>query len=1777
MAVNIISQDFMGGNLFDTSSLYGGSSYDLGYGGGTLGMDIMYDYGGGGGGGSVGGAGNVSIVRGCMDPSSLTYNPRATVDDGSCRYDIPEQPIKDKRLILKLLTNVKDASILIDGQSINKNAPTSLEFSSTELLTPKRISLKTANGSSKETYLVFSKKQTIKTEIKPIIDILPPKEDIINQGIFTNPLNGFDSLIPTFGGFENPQIKNIGGTPLELTGFSNTSVKQVYLGYTPPLQVFEEKTKPELILGNISFDYYSFVIQRESVKSKVFDDDLLPFTTLIEGNDRLSTVATANLQFSLEQDVIDIVVNPTNYSVDIVTSLTNVSRQSIRYETSWGDSGIVQQSGTMTLSVNDVPNPTVKFFANGIPFDTTRIIYKSSTQEVINFDPTFNLVPGNQTIIISSENLSVPLPNQPTINAQIDNTTYNINSDEPLRIPYNTVYADEVILQLGNTKRKIESNGSLVLSKSDFYQGVGTYTLYLQPVSAAFGTGEYKKIIINVISKAFLPGPDITHINYPQNIKGADFKEYDVPFKISWQSVNTNYIHIFAGKRDNSHFLGKFPNSGVAEFTVENVLTKSGQNLDYDADLVQFSLVFVPFNEEGDELTEGKEESIKITFDKGDLKLRRGSVISDLRSAFLSGINTSSLIKDTSPFLTHYLHLGDGKNKLISTWGIDDLTFSEEYRDEETNQIKYRNIEKSLVLKLYEPLPRDINANDTVWISKIQSIPLIDEVELIEDSSTKCIPLTPNFDLDVSDSIGYQILDDLIASGSESSAELVNQFVSSSGLSLSNLSINFVTSSTQVIEEYSGSGNIKVYGEEHYNWKDFVKYSSAEERVANFFYKVQLIETYQDKISEIESKVSTVSLTNEKSKVQTKINDVKKGFDAFEKYLYTTSGSLTYPGAGQNQLSASTDDASISWYNSIIGNKDSEHSAVWYDYNNPSRISYNLPEHIKLDDKNGEFILFFDMVGQHFDILWTHIKGLQQSKKLEHKFDKGITNDLIYHMLESLGFNADFGGQSQTLWEYAFGYWNKNKNERGDGSSKSILSSKDRQQEVWRRLLNNLPYLYKNKGTKRAVHAALSCYGIPASLLTIMEFGGPNDSSQDKTTKYTFQDRTASINISGSAAITIPWKRFNNSLSNDYPNSVEIRLNTETKQNQQIISGSEWSLNILKDTGSLAKIELVVGTQSSSTDVFPFFNDEYTQIVVNRVTGSTGDSFVVYAKEGFQERIRNEATASLSATTKAWTSGSEIKIGGSDFDGKVDEFRLWRTPLSEGRIENHTLLPDAIDGNHVSASTHDLILRHDFEYPKNRHTSGDVDIKNVALTTTYCTSSVASGFINESSYPYQYTPYDRDVTATVPSTGFGYANKVRFEEQTKILDLSYNQRATKKSFDQSPLDSNRLGLFFSPIKEINMDILKSLGNFNIDNYIGNPQDEYSHEYSDLRRLRNYYFSRYTLNLHEYIQLVRYIDKSLFNTLESLVPARAKVSSGLLIEPHILERSKTKWKRPVGEKKDFEGVVRIEDDVVVTSTRDQYDAFITASEDTILSGDNSQWDVTIDTDISKTLVAEKSDYEGTYTFGDETAQYGFITVNSGSDMGGISITINAQITGSVQGQYDSTQYQQIGLDLESLGVAGFGLYGSGSHSIRTRLFNNNIVKDRVRVYLLKESYTEDVPQNIDSNDSSRGMEIVTTTKYRTKVNVIPFEQSGSLPSVGGNIVGVTPLNGYFPLHYRNTSDLTTGLENSFFNGSKQTAATTLDGGSPVQTFTTNPNTLRVSDSGRGSGEPILEVD
>ena len=76
-------------------------------------------------------------------------------------------------------------------------------------------------------------------------------------------------------------------------------------------------------------------------------------------------------------------------------------------------------------------------------------------------------------------------------------------------------------------------------------------------------------------------------------------------------------------------------------------------------------------------------------------------------------------------------------------------------------------------------------------------------------------------------------------------------------------------------------------------------------------------------------------------------------------------------------------------------------------------------------------------------------------------------------------------------------------------------------------------------------------------------------------------------------------------------------------------------------------------------------------------------------------------------------------------------------------------------------------------------------------------------------------------------------------------------------------------------KELNMDIIKSLPDFIIDDYIGKAGHQYKDDYPDLLNLRKYVFGRYNLNIYEYINIIKYIDKSLFETIKQMIPARAK--------------------------------------------------------------------------------------------------------------------------------------------------------------------------------------------------------------------------------------------------------------------------------------------------------------
>ena len=555
---------------------------------------------------------------------------------------------------------------------------------------------------------------------------------------------------------------------------------------------------------------------------------------------------------------------------------------------------------------------------------------------------------------------------------------------------------------------------------------------------------------------------------------------------------------------------------------------------------------------------------------------------------------------------------------------------------------------------------------------------------------------------------------------------------------------------------------------------------------------------------------------------------------------------------------------------------------------------------------------------------------------------------------------------------------------------------------------------------------------------------------------------------------------------------------------------------------------------------------------------------------------------------------------------------MWSSQLDTQRFYEHVSFPEMINGNDIFGSTDELHFRLDFEYPKNLGVTNPTYLPNVDTNIYYPSiqlnpssslqltrnileetgsinfdaiksentfaiySASAIGFSSITDYPHNFEAIDRTIVLEIPDIGSGRysTNKVRFESQTLISDLSSKGRATKKTFDQSPTDSNRVGLFFSPTKELNIDIAKSFGGINLDNYIGDPIDEYKSNYNRLDELRHYYFQRFdNRDIYAYINLIKLYEKSMFDDIKKMLPARVKATTGLLIEPHILERSKIARKRPTGEDYQLDTEIKYSDTTLTTAENNQYESIIDANLSENLIGENNQYESLISTTDTQRTIAENYQYTASYMYFNDTSltaenlQYE-VSVDAKLE----EPTITTEIDLGVE-TYGETAYETI----------GFGIYAQNGNTIRTYLDKDNRrVKERIRVQLITEEKERMITKFAVTasatgfGDPRGGYVSAIETYNQTYLNIQPFSGS-TIPTVQNNIVAVVPVNGYLPTHYRNTSDLTIGLENSYYRGSKNTAATTLDGSSPIEIFVSNPNTLTVNRTGRSTSEPILEVE
>jgi hypothetical protein len=757
-----------------------------------------------------------------------------------------------------------------------------------------------------------------------------------------------------------------------------------------------------------------------------------------------------------------------------------------------------------------------------------------------------------------------------------------------------------------------------------------------------------------------------------------------------------------------------------------------------------------------------------------------------------------------------------------------------------------------------------------------------------------------------------------------------------------------LTTSQQIVDKYISSS----FGDSNINlnysdFSNFVHYSSAVERVNNFRYKLELIESYNSRITALQSVSGSEAITNISQSINRK-NNVISGMDGWEKWMYYEStGSLythysssaftfePWPKTSESPLTlaSTTSNEGINYYNGLID------SASYFDSINDARLTKSIPASIVEDPLNKDYVLFIDMIGHHFDITWTYIKKLTSiNEREEHPYD-GMPNNLLYDVAKSMGWKLTHGKDRSDLWKYALGV-----DTTGTKLQNGLLKSKSDEQitnEVWRRIVNNIPYLLKTKGSARAVKALIATYGIPQAFLTIREYGGPM--VEDVRPIWQHDRFVYHLRFDTDNYLTVPWDKITDIDSNTYEvndanpiDTIELFVQQNFKRTTAVLNkGVDFGV-VFEPTGSSTRgnIHLYLsgsgGYKSASINDVPLFDSTMGTLLVQRENSvddiTQNNTYKIQYRRNRNDRIvlNKSASISIDGSTEssynaAWTGSGTLTVGkdlptvsgltlwnnAEYLSGSIQELRYWANPLKDIVVDEHTLSRESYHGNSATSSYFDLKFRF---IPDSR-------IRNIATTSSFY-SQHPNQQILETELGYQLSAslfnFEADdlrgVTeeyyTKVPSAGANNImnNKVRLESSILRAPLDVNERREKSKYDTAPVDSNQVGIYLSATKMYNEDIYNHTGYFEIDDYIGNPDNRvgYTEQNEELDYVRRQVFKKYSNKnlINNTIDILARYDFSIFEQIRQTMPARVDYNSGILIEPHILERPKIKSKTNV---------------------------------------------------------------------------------------------------------------------------------------------------------------------------------------------------------------------------------------------------------------------------------------
>jgi len=935
---------------------------------------------------------------------------------------------------------------------------------------------------------------------------------------------------------------------------------------------------------------------------------------------------------------------------------------------------------------------------------------------------------------------------------------------------------------------------------------------------------------------------------------------------------------------------------------------------------------------------------------------------------------------DPERYLKTLLNFGDDIQRILINWKLDP------------------NDSTKLLVKLLEPIDLDFEVGQNVLISREVANTIVDTVKIeiapLQDTSLWLRPL--NNDLKVLNSAANILRN--------KNLENIGISVEGSDDTYGNYSFANEILRRWFTDDYRSSElNI-----DYTNYNNFVKFSSAEARLAGF--RQQLLRLYaleqnsrylggfaEDSIfgtnaflittpvtisspsasypspttlvppsgsllistgstvtifSPPELPSSSLYLREGSKKAALEMEEIIRGFDGYERYLFYGSGSAysasvywtdnnteynidgTWPKRDNGTLYLPTETEAINWYatQSVIANR--------YDEFNHQTMINSIPSYLQSDTQSAEFITFTKLIGHFFDNIRLYIENFTKIYDRNVSATDGLSQDLVWEVSKAFGLNLINPHAMDSLYNYIT-------------DSTSLTKRRELTTELFKRFLHNSLYLNRIKGSRTSLQALLNIFGLNEQIVTIRESDTPTTGSFE-----IFDEVTNALNFNSGSYLQLP-------LSSSFRDihTVQFRFASTNKQVTTLTTGDNlWHMRLNthpSGASSLGKIEVTnnIGEVLLTSSYSNFFSGDYFDVMLRYNTSSV--NLQVAKSDGEEILYTSSMHTTASYLRNALPLTSNMYLGGSgslslnNFDGTVDEVRIWGEEIENDNFLDQALNPGSFAGNAYWSAAENLYVRLSFHKPQNLSsgsTSNDTPYKNkdgVSDPTKpllpNLSNILAYGFTNQPAFPYQMSRITRRVyqyTTNGGASAYG-SNKIIiqppaiFKETTPLGEPLLSRTKSIVSIEerkQQPQSKKFVGFFVSPTDATNNIIVRSLGNFNIADAIGYPGNQFKNAYPNLEAFKSYYNQYYSVavNIPQFVRFFDKISPVLFEQAKTLVPAKTTLATGIIIEPNLLERKKVLSIKPTK----FSGANTKRNTAAVSTSRTRHrDMDITVSTET----------------------------------------------------------------------------------------------------------------------------------------------------------------------------------------------------------------------------------------------------